>query len=219
MEAMEMIKKKLKSAKFIGTVVAVVVALLIVFFATMQVGEYMWERVEPKPEPLPLEDAQFQFIAELATVDSYYHNVTKVFEEDHDGFWPFYADLNFWIDSEYTVTYGLNAELVTFKLKGDTVTITIPKAKVLKLKNSAKENNTYLAKDSADVGEAELILAYEEIEQEIYKDAKENTLLLDKAEQQAKLLLTNYVNKIGNSNGTTYKIKWVTVDENGNSIK
>lgn len=197
----------------------ILITCVISFFLGSSLGNSFWQSNEPKAIETKLQDEQFKFIAELATVDAYYHNVTKVYDEDYEEWFWIDKPLNFWVDSEYIVTYGLDADLIKFSVKDNIVSVTIPEARVLKKKNNENENNTYVAKDSVDVGTEELKIAYKETEDKINKNAKANTLLLEKAQLQAKQLITNYINKVGAANNTNYEIKWIEVDQSGKPIK
>ena len=199
--------------------VIILLTCVLAFFLGSSLGTNFWKANEPKAIETKLQDEQFKFIAELATVDAYYHNVTKVYDKDYEEWLWIDKPLNFWIDSEYIVTYGLDADLITFSIKDNVVTVTIPEARVLKKKNSVNENNTYVARDSVDVGTEELKIAYKETEDKINKSAKANTLLLEKAQLQAKQLITNYINKVGSANNINYEIKWIEVDQGGKPIK
>ena len=199
--------------------VIILLTCVLAFFLGSSLGTNFWKAHEPKAIETKLQDEQFKFIAELATVDAYYHNVTKVYDKAYEEWLWIDKPLNFWIDSEYIVTYGLDADLITFSIKDNVVTVTIPEARVLKKKNSVNENNTYVARDSVDVGTEELKIAYKETEDKIDKSAKANTLLLEKAQLQAKQLITNYINKVGSANNINYEIKWIEVDQGGKAIK
>lgn len=211
----------MKINKLKGTLISVVLIIIlcvIVFLIGTNIGTSLWDKKEPEPRKIELHNEQFKYIAELSTVESYYHNVTKIYDENYKEWLWFDKPLNFWVNSEYIVTYGIDADLIEFSIEDNIVSVTIPEARVLKSKNNYAENNTYVAKDSVDVGHDELTVAYKEIEKEIIASAETNTILLEKAQHQAKQLMANYINKVGTINNVEYEIKWIEVDQKGKPI-
>ena len=216
---MKMNKIKNSIEKNIAFAIFILIIFVGVFFIGQVIGEKIWQNNEPEPKKIELQENHFKFIAELATVEAYYHNVTKVLDEDYEEWLWIDKPLNFWVTSEYVVTYGVDADLIKFDRTRDVISITIPKARVLYIENIPNENKTYVAKDSVDVGNDELKVAYKETQTKITEESNENSVLLEKAQYQAKQLISNYVNKVAYANGSSYEIKWIEVDENGNPIK
>ena len=108
---------------------------------------------DEKKEIIP-QSSQMKSICELATMDCYYHNVAKYNEEDASGIWLWKKDRKFWIEYAGVVTVGIDASLVNMEVKDDTVTITLPPAKILGCKvdeSTLTEDSFIVAKDSAKV--------------------------------------------------------------------
>ena len=83
---------------------------------------------EKIPEP---EITKMRSICELATMECYYHNVAKFYEEKAESFLWFTKDKHFWIEYAGVVTIGIDASLVNVMVEDEKVTITMPPAKVL----------------------------------------------------------------------------------------
>lgn len=106
-----------------------------------------------KKEIIP-QSSQMKSICELATMDCYYHNVAKYNEEDASGIWLWKKDRKFWIEYAGVVTVGIDASLVNMEVKDDTITITLPPAKILGCKvdeSTLTEDSFYCGYDSAKV--------------------------------------------------------------------
>ena len=162
-----------------------------------------------KAEP---ESSQMKMICELATMECYYHNVAKYFEEDASGALWWKKDRKFWVEYSGVVTIGIDTSLVTMEIDGDIVTITIPPAKVFgcKVDNETLTKDSFIvAQDSAAVEAEHQTEAFKDAQAKMREAAENDTALLASAQQRAQKLLEDYVLNIGNSVGKTYTIKWV----------
>lgn len=169
---------------------------------------------EDKRDILP-QEAQMRSICELATMQCYYHNVAKYFEEDAAGTLWWKKDRKFWVEYSGVVTIGIDASLVTITIDGENVTITMPSAKVLSCKvdeNSLTADSFIVAKGSAKVEAEHQTEAFKEAQAKIWEAASSDTALLANAQQRAQKLLEDYVNNIGSCTEKTYQIKWVYLD-------
>lgn len=165
--------------------------------------------------------AQMRSICELATMQCYFHNVAKYSEDDLPRFLFFGSSYRkFWVEYSGIVTIGLDASLVTMKIDGDTITITIPPAKVTGCKvdeSTLTKDSFIVAQGSADVKAEHQTEAFKEAQAQMREAAENDTILLANAQQRAQKLLEDYVNNIGNSLGKTYKIEWVYVEDSANT--
>ncbi len=176
---------------------------------------------ESKKTPKP-EIAQVKSICELATMDCYYHNVAKYYEEDADGILLWKKDKHFWIEYEGVVTLGIEASLVTIEVDYENVvTITMPMAEVLNCKvdeTTFSEDSFIIADDSADITAEDQTQAFKIAQYNMRTTAENDTALLASAQERAQKLLTDYVNNMGDAFGVEYDIKWVYLDEWGNPL-
>ena len=156
-------------------------------------------------------------ICELATMESYYHNVAKVQEKDAGGFLFWKKDKHFWIEYSGVVTLGIDASLLQMDVDGSKVTITMPKAKLLNSKvlpESLTEDSYIVDKDSIDITAEDetkaLTLAQENMEQ----TAAANLVLLENAEERAQELLEEYIDNVGALVGIDYEVEWKYLESN-----
>lgn len=162
--------------------------------------------------------SQIKYICELATMECYYHNVAKFREEDAQGIWFWKKDKHFWIEYSGVVKIGIDVSLVSVEVDEDSVTITIPNAKVL----GEKVDEASLTKDSYIVdGKSAKIKAEDETkalglaQENMVKTASEDKALLASAQQRAQILLEEYIKNIGNAVGKEYSIRWKYISDDG----
>lgn len=161
--------------------------------------------------------SQMRAISELAVMECYYHNVAKYLEEDAGGFLSWKKDKRFWIEYSGTVKVGIDASLVNLEISGDVVKISIPKAKVLNEGNIGETNlnemSYIVAKNSVDIKAEDEKEALKVAQAQMVKIASEDKVLLESAQQRAKMLLENYVKNIGDAVGKEYVVEFKISDE------
>lgn len=190
-----------------------IISILLVFmlaFSCMACAK----TTEPKQEIVP-QASQMKAICELATMKCYYHNVAKYTRKDAAGILWWKKDRRFWIEYDGIVTMGIDASLVDIEVDNDTVTITIPPAKVLGFEvdeTTLNEDSYIVDTKSAKVKAEHQTEAFKQAQDHMKEEAEKDTLLLANAQQRAQKLLEDYVNNIGNCVGKTYNIKWIYLD-------
>lgn len=166
------------------------------------------QKAEPTIQP---SQSEMKAICELAVMECYYHNVAKYNETNATQFLLWSKDKKFWMEYEATVTLGIDASLVNFTLKGDTVTITMPKAKILDyqvLSDSLTEDAYIVEKGSAKINADDEITAFQAAKEDLEESISNDKNLLAQAQQRAQLLLEEYIKNLGDAIGTTYNIDW-----------
>ena len=161
------------------------------------------------------ETSQMKSICELAVMECYYHNVAKYKEENATGMLLWKKDRHFWMEYAGVVTIGIDATQLSIEVEDENVTITIPPAKVLGCKvdeTTLTEDSFIVAKNSAKVEAEHQTEAFKSAKDKLESEAKSNFTLLAAAQQRVQKLLEDYVTKIGNSVGKTYKIKWIYLE-------
>ena len=169
--------------------------------------------VQTKPEI-----TQMRSICELATLECYYHNVAKYFEEDAEVFLWISKDKEFWVEYAGQVTIGIDATLVTAELNDNNVKITIPPAIILDAKvdpDTLTKDSFIVAKNSAAVKAEDETKAFAEAQANMLQTAQNDRSLLLSAQQRAQTLIEEYIQNIGNCLGIEYTIEWVYVDNEG----
>ncbi|MBP3923370.1 MAG: DUF4230 domain-containing protein [Ruminiclostridium sp.] len=170
---------------------------------------------EKIPEP---EITKMRSICELATMECYYHNVAKFYEEKAESFLWFTKDKHFWIEYSGVVTIGIDASLVNVMVEDEKVTITMPPAKVLGTKvdeATLDHRSVIVANDSAAVTAEDQTAAFKEAQREMQNVASNDMTLLKSAQQRAQKLIEDYVSNLGKNVGKEYYVTWLYVTDDG----
>ena len=120
----------------------------------------------------------------------------------------------FWIEYDGIVKLGIDMSMVKMSLDGNNITITIPPAKVLDVSVNPESYNkdSFIVSDddifSAKITAKDATDAVEESKNTMEKTAKNNTNLLNSAQDRAKDLIENYIRQIGAVTNTKYNITW-----------
>ena len=174
-----------------------------------------------KEEPAPqksIEIKEMREIAELATVDCYFHNVAKSDRELNPEWYEFWKKKNmrFWVEYEGIVTIGIDVSKLKVEVSEDNiVTITMPEAVVIDAvvnEASLSSDSFYFDPNAQKPTPEEQTEAFRQAQNEMKEAAEKNSALMANAQTNAKELLKNYVNSIGAAVGVDYKIQWVYLD-------
>lgn len=155
---------------------------------------------------------QIRSICELAVMDCYYNNVAKYYEEDATGMLFWKKDKQFWIEYSGRMKLGVDISLVSFTIKDDVVTITLPPAKVLSSfidETTFTSDSFIIADKSATIDATDQVAALAIAQEKIEAEISSNHSLLASAQQRTQYLLEDYVNNIGELMGINYHIEWV----------
>ena len=159
---------------------------------------------------------QIRSICKLATLECYYHNVAKANKGAGTGISHLgESDRKFWVEYDGTDKIGVDMSRGSMDVDGTNITIYMPEAEILSIKlDSESLSNTVSDADSwnsnpikgKDVTQA-VYDAQESIKDEIGKDST----LFASAQDRAKKLIENYINKLGELTDTKFTITWKTV--------
>ena len=178
----------------------------ILIFSCSSCSVFKQQKSDIKPDI-----SQMKSICELAVMDCYYHNVAKFYEEKAETFLFWKKDKRFWIEYSGIVRLGIDASLVAMNIDGDTVTITIPEAKIIgcTVESSSLNENSYIVdQHSAKITADDETAAFATAQKDMEETAANNQILLNNAQEQAKTLLSNYVKNVGEAVDKTYTIQW-----------
>ncbi len=196
-------------------IIALVLSLVMCFsLASCSSGN---ESSVPEKIPEP-EITKMRSICELATMECYYHNVAKFYEEKAESFLWFTKDKHFWIEYSGVVTIGIDASLVNVMVEDEKVTITMPPAKVLGTKvdeATLDHRSVIVANDSAAVTAEDQTAAFKEAQREMQNVASNDMTLLKSAQQRAQKLIEDYVSNLGKTVGKEYYVTWLYVTDDG----
>lgn len=203
--------------KLISIILSLAISLICVACDNQEIVDIA-EDIEKKPET-----AEMKMICELAVMECYYHNVAKYFEKDAEkGFFGIgKKDKCFWIEYSGVVKLGVKMEKVNIDVEEDIITIALPEAEVLDCRidsNSLTKDSFIVDKKSANVTADDELKAFNEAQAKLEEVARNDKMLLENARNRVKILLENYINEISEAIGKQYEIKWVTVEENENTV-
>ena len=191
--------------RIISVLLAALTLLLMAACGQQASGSEAQSVVEPKA-------SQMKSICELATMECYYHNVAKSDTMKKVLWWN--TDRRLWIEYTGIVKAGVDIDKIDMKVDGNTLTISLPKAEILSCKvdkDSLTEDSYVVEKHGLGAGKITADIQTKTIrtaQENLKKAAKEDNELLSQAEERAKNLITDYVNRMGEATGETYEIKW-----------
>lgn len=161
--------------------------------------------------------SQMSSICNLATLDCYYHNVAKSIKPAATGITHIgEKDRKFWIEYTGVVQLGIDASKLQMSIDGNQITIKIPKAQILRTSiDEINEDSFMFSSDGWNKNEitaSDQTAAISNAQTEMEKTAAQNVALLQKAQNRAKDLITNYIHQLGLVTGTEYTIVWSSAE-------
>ena len=173
------------------------------------------------------EISQIREICNLATLECYYHNVAKSTKEPGSGLLHIgEKERIFWIEYSGNVTFGIDISKVTMEIDGEQINITIPGARLLGMSEYNFTEDSYISSDDGinknpitAENQTEAIAAANEQIRQLF--ANDETMLM-RAQNRAKRLIENYIDKLGALSGIEYQINWQyedNISEDGSSTQ
>lgn len=159
---------------------------------------------------------EIRTICQLATMECYYNNVAKSVKTSGNGIlhWG-EKDRTFWIEYSGRAVLGVDMTKVEMKIRGKKVTITMPKAELLRISAEEKTFNedsfvssedSFFNKNKITAMDQQKALA--DAQATMKEKVEADSTLFLRAQEKAKKLIQNYVNKIGELEGVEYQIIW-----------
>ena len=174
---------------------------------------------EPKKAEATIEIDEMRAIANLATVDCYFHNVAKSDREMNPAWYQFWEKKNmrFWVEYDGKVTIGIDVSKLKVEVgENNVVTITMPNAVVLDAtvnEQSLTSESFYFDPKAKKPSPEEQTEAFKQAQSNMRETAEKNPVLMANAKANAKELLRNYVNSVGEAVGVQYTIEWKDIDD------
>lgn len=174
---------------------------------------------EPKKAEATIEVDEMRAIANLATVDCYFHNVAKSDREMNPAWYQFWEKKNmrFWVEYDGKVTIGIDVSKLKVEVgENNVVTITMPNAVVLDAtvnEQSLTSESFYFDPKAKKPSPEEQTEAFKQAQSNMRETAEKNPVLMANAKANAKELLRNYVNSVGEAVGVQYTIEWKDSDD------
>lgn len=155
--------------------------------------------------------SQMQAICELSVLECYYHNVAKFYDEDAERFLFWTKDKEFWIEYSGIVRLGVDMDRVSIEVSGDTVTVTLPEARVLSCEvdpDSLTEDSYIVADGSAKITADDQSQAFAAAQEDMENTAAADASLLTMARNRTRQLLEEYIQNISQIADHPYTIVW-----------
>jgi len=167
----------------------------------------------PKPAAEEPDIMQIRSICNLATLECYYHNVAKSIKKAGSGIshWG-EKDRKFWIEYTGSAKIGIDMSKVSMKIEGENITISMPNAKLLSIDIEELTQDSYIISDDGwnenKITAEDQTAAINDAQAAMKKSVESNSALLLNAQNRAKNLIENYINKMGELSRVSYTIQW-----------
>lgn len=160
------------------------------------------------------EFTQLAPICELATLKCFYHNVAEQ-ESGMDSLFRL-GYQKIWIEYSGIVRVGIDASKVTVTrsdTQDDLLRVTIPKAQVLDVDFDENSIQTISERGVFNFESTQVdVEAFNEAQKDMAQTAANDEGMLNQAQERAKTLIENYLQKCGKAIGKTYTIEWIEVE-------
>jgi hypothetical protein len=160
---------------------------------------------------------KMQAVCQLAAVECFYHNTTKLKKEDTVLWWDTCTEL--WVESSGIVKMGVDLDDVDLTVNKKKVTVTLPEVKVLECKvdEASLDGDSYHAKTTglgAKKPDAAMETeAFSEAVKHITNMAEEDEATKKIVERRVKKLLSQYIENMGKIQKIQYDIEWKTKEK------
>ena len=160
-------------------------------------------------------------ICELSTLRCYYHNVAEL-RKDPDGLFQYglfkYGYKKLWIEYAGIVEAGIDANQVQVSQpdENNVVYVYVPDAKI----TNVSADIDSIGEPISDTGKFTKITAedqnqvFTQAQEEMKKEANNDTSILNRAQNNAKKLIEQYIVNVGDQIGESYTVKWLDEPEN-----
>lgn len=178
------------------------------------VGIYLFNRnnkvINKKPDL-----TQVRAICNLATLETYYHNVAKIEKSAGSGIshW-FEKDRKLWIEYTGTAKIGIDMSKVNMQINEENITVTLPKAQLLSIDIKEISEESYMYSNDSWINKNEFTPEEETeainiAQNKMKTNVENNSQLLLNAQSRAKDLIEQYLIQIGEWTDINYEITWV----------
>ncbi len=117
-----------------------------------------------------------------------------------------------WFEYTAKVKFGIDASLIEIDVYKNQVIIRLPQAKALQnpciLNDSIKHYSSQDGLIKTKIAPEEKLMAQESANRNMIIQLNENPTLVQKAENRIRIILSNYIQQIGEFSGEEYKIIW-----------
>ncbi len=167
--------------------------------------------------------SQMRTICNLATLETYYHNVAKITDKPVDpGLSGLFQrkDRTMWIEYTGIARIGIDMSKVNMKMDGNKVTISLPDAEILSIEvdHDIDKSSYYYSEDNAlffknEFTAKDQTTAIADGQKKMRETIENNSQLLMQAQERAKNLIEKYIVELGNISDQKYDIEWIDLEQ------
>ena len=198
-------KKKFISCSVVG-VILVLIAVVIMLFPS----------INSNKDTVFNGFSDVDKICELATLKCYYHNVAE-YKKEPDGLFKYglfkYGYKKFWMEYDGIVKVGIDVGevVVNDPDENGVVCIYVPEAKVLEVNADERSMSDLIIETGklTKITTEEKVEAFALAQKNMKENAESDKSILNKAHNNAKELLKQYVINVGEQIGQEYTVEWI----------
>ena len=160
---------------------------------------------------------KIKLTGDLVTYQAYYHNVLEYDKEAGDGLFNlFEKDRRLFAEYTGTIKYGIDLSKVKIGVKGSTINVVIPKAKVIGEANIDSEDfkpeNFIESKDGwinpNPITADDISIAFNQAQEEMKSAAEKDEKTLSMAQKRARIVIEENIKQFIDLSENDYKIEW-----------
>lgn len=171
---------------------------------------------QKKVQEQELELDQIKNLAQLATMECFYHNVAKAEKTAGTGFFGIgEKDRQYWIEYTGVVKVGVDFNDVEISVKDNVITVSLPSAEILNATIDADSYNEDSIYANADSFWNKNKITVDDQKAAINKSQKtmelqmaQNKDVMNLAQRRAEQLIEQYINSLTAPSGQEYQIKF-----------
>lgn len=161
------------------------------------------------------DEAQIQYICNLATMDCYYHNVARGVVGPGNGIqhWG-EEETPFWVEYDATVTIGIESNRVLMEMRDNVIHIYMPQATILggvDIDPDSISSPVYRPHDpwrnDVEISSEAVTEAMSDAEQVVIDEIMNDPALLNAARQQAVDIIRGYIDQLESLSGVHYEVE------------
>lgn len=159
---------------------------------------------------------QIKSICELSTLECVYNNVAKGTKATGEGLKHLgEKERKYWVEYEGYVKIGIDLSKVEMKVMNETVKIALPEAEIQDIgivddtfteESIISNSDSFWNKNKITAEEQKEVVL--DAQNKMRNEVMQNKSLMNQATEQAKNLIENYINQLGDVSGTEYIIEW-----------
>lgn len=165
------------------------------------------------------DEAQIQYICNLATMDCYYHNVARGVVGPGNGIqhWG-EEETPFWVEYDAAVTIGIESNRVLMEMRDNVIHIYMPQATILggvDIDPDSISTPVYrphdLWRNDVEISTEDVTEAMSDAEQVVIDEIMSDPALLNSARQQAMDIIRGYIAQLEALSGVHYEVEFTTI--------